>query len=217
MKFFQEWLQPCLLCNPMPFVSYYNPGQDNETKEIKDLTVLKPHHVLNCHSPQYTFKKYINWDNQNSFTTWQTIRNLLEPKWKWWNISRTFHKEKIAKLLPKNKARTASQNTIRQMTSAMWRISAELNIPLYPELAVKQANEDAKLTSIMVISTLNKHMEVKNSTLVFMSSTFMLSIEILISTFFSLLPFKPTSLFLIWFANFQKRTKFKTMLQCCIK
>ena len=98
------------------------------------------------------------------------------------------------------------------MTSAIWRISAGLNIPLYPELAVKLANEDANLTSIVVISTINKHVKVKNSTLVFMSSTFMLSIEILISTFFSLLPFTPTSLFLIWFANCQKRKKFKTML-----
>ena len=100
----------------------------------------------------------------------------------------TFHKEEIEDLLPKNKARTASQNTILHMTSA---------IPLYPELAMKQANEDANLTTIVVISTINKHVEVKNSTLVFMSSTFMLSIEILISTFFSLLPFTPTSLFLI--------------------
>ena len=58
-------------------------------------------------------------------------------------------------------------------------------------------------------------MEVKNSTLVFMSSTFMLSIEILISTFFSLLPFTPTSLFLIWFANCQKRKKFQIMLYKC--
>ena len=109
----------------------------------------------------------------------------------------TFHKEEIAELLPKNKARTASQNTILHMTSAIWRISAEINVSLYPELAVKQANEDTNLTSIVVISTINKHMGVKNSTLVFMSSTFMLSIEILISTFFSLLPFTPTSLFLI--------------------
>ena len=45
----------------------------------------------------------------------------------------TFHKEEIAELLPKNKARTASQNTILRMTSAIWRISAGLNIPLYPE------------------------------------------------------------------------------------
>lgn len=109
----------------------------------------------------------------------------------------TFHKEEIAELLPKTKAGTASQNTIRRITSAIWRISAEINIPLYPELAMKQANEDANLTSIVVTSTINKHVEVKNSTLVFMSSTFMLSIEILISTFFSLLPFTPTSLFLI--------------------
>ena len=114
-------------------------------------------------------------------------------------ISRFTKKKLLAGLLPKNKARTASQNTIRCMTShsAIWRISAELNIPFYPETAVKQANEDANLTLIVVISTINKHVEVKNSTLVFMSSTFMLSIEILISTFFSLLPFTPTSLFLI--------------------
>ena len=112
-------------------------------------------------------------------------------------ISRFTKKKLLAGLLPKNKARTASQNTIRCMTSAIWRISAELNIPFYPETAVKQANEDANLASIVVISTINKHVEVKNSTLVFMSSTFMLSIEILISTFFSLLPFTPTSLFLI--------------------
>ena len=130
-------------------------------------------------------------------------------------ISRFTKKKLLAGLLPKNKARTASQNTIRCMTSAIWRISAELNIPFYPETAVKQANEDANLASIVVISTTNKHVEVKNSTLVFMSSTFMLSIEILISTFFSLLPFTPTSLFLIWFANCQKRKKFKTMLYKC--
>ena len=130
-------------------------------------------------------------------------------------ISRFTKKKLLAGLLPKNKARTASQNTIRCMTSAIWRISAELNIPFYPETAVKQANEDANLASIVVISTINKHVEVKNSTLVFMSSTFMLSIEILISTFFSLLPFTPTSLFLIWFANCQKRKKFKTMLYKC--
>ena len=34
----------------------------------------------------------------------------------------------------------------RQMTSAIWRISARLNIPSSPELAEKQANEDGHLS-----------------------------------------------------------------------
>ena len=39
-----------------------------------------------------------------------------------------FHKEEIAELLPKNKARVVR---IRQMTSTVWRISSEINIHLF--------------------------------------------------------------------------------------
>ena len=38
-----------------------------------------------------------------------------------------------------------SKNTTQEMTTAMWRISAGLNIPLYPEFAEEQANEGKKL------------------------------------------------------------------------
>ena len=51
----------------------------------------------------------------------------------------TFCKEKIADLLSKN---TATQ----RITTAIFRISARLNIPLYPEFA--EEIEDRNLTSI---------------------------------------------------------------------
>ena len=41
-----------------------------------------------------------------------------------------------------------SKNTTRRMTSAIWRVSADLNIPLYHEIAEKNADEDGNLTSI---------------------------------------------------------------------
>ena len=43
-----------------------------------------------------------------------------------------------------------SKNTTRWTTFAIWRISAEVNIPLSPELAEKQATEDRTLTWIEV-------------------------------------------------------------------
>ena len=43
-----------------------------------------------------------------------------------------------------------SKNTTRWTTFAIWRISAELNIPLSPELAEKQATEERTLTRIEV-------------------------------------------------------------------
>jgi len=36
------------------------------------------------------------------------------------------------------------------MTSAIWRVSADLNIPLYHEIAEKNADEDGNLTSIEI-------------------------------------------------------------------
>ena len=41
-----------------------------------------------------------------------------------------------------------SKNTTRRMTSAIWRVSADLNISLYHESAEKNADEDGNLTSI---------------------------------------------------------------------
>ena len=58
----------------------------------------------------------------------------------------TFCEEEIAELLPKKH----SKNTTRRMTSAIWRISTTLNIPLYPEGSEKKENEDENLTSIEV-------------------------------------------------------------------
>ena len=37
-----------------------------------------------------------------------------------------------------------SKNTTQEMTTAIWKISAGLNIPLYPEFAKEQANESRK-------------------------------------------------------------------------
>ena len=37
-----------------------------------------------------------------------------------------------------------SKNTTQEMTTAIWKISAGLNIPLYPEFAEEQANESRK-------------------------------------------------------------------------
>ena len=37
-----------------------------------------------------------------------------------------------------------SKNTTQQMTTAIWRVSARLNIPLYPELPKEQENESRK-------------------------------------------------------------------------
>ena len=58
----------------------------------------------------------------------------------------TFCEAEIAELLPKKH----SKNTTRRMTSAIWRISTTLNIPLYPEGSEKKENEDENLTSIEV-------------------------------------------------------------------
>lgn len=56
------------------------------------------------------------------------------------NFSR-FAKKKIADLLPKNTA-------TRRITTAIFRISARLNVPLYPEFVEEKTVEDGNLTSI---------------------------------------------------------------------
>ena len=42
------------------------------------------------------------------------------------------------------------------MTSAIWRVSGRLNIPLYPELTEKQANEEGNLRSICIFDLLHE-------------------------------------------------------------
>ena len=51
-------------------------------------------------------------------------------------------KEEIGKLLAKNKVRTARIQLRGRMTLTFWRIFAELDNPLSPKLADKQATED---------------------------------------------------------------------------
>ena len=53
----------------------------------------------------------------------------------------TFCEEKIADLLPKNTA-------TRRITTAIFRISARLNVPLYLEFAEEKTVKDVNLTSI---------------------------------------------------------------------
>ena len=57
--------------------------------------------------------------------------------------------EEIAEL-DISKQHKISKNVTRQMTTAIWRISARFNIPLSPEPAEKQANEAGHLTSMEV-------------------------------------------------------------------
>ena len=52
-----------------------------------------------------------------------------------WRKSHTSSKEEIVRLLHKNSK--YSKNTTRRMTSAIWRVSADLNIPIYHEIAEK--------------------------------------------------------------------------------
>ena len=53
----------------------------------------------------------------------------------------TFCEEKFADLLPKN-------TSTRRITTAIFRISARLNVPLYPEFAEEKTVKDGNLTSI---------------------------------------------------------------------
>ena len=64
---------------------------------------------------------------------------LLELEKMGKNFSR-FAKKKIADLLPKYTA-------TRRITTAIFRISARLNVPLYPEFADEKTVEDGNLAS----------------------------------------------------------------------
>ena len=58
-----------------------------------------------------------------------------------------------------------SKNTTQEMTTAIWRISAGLNIPLYPEFAKEQANEGRKppkMNNICCSKDLITHVHINN-------------------------------------------------------
>ena len=58
-----------------------------------------------------------------------------------------------------------SKNTTQEMTTAIWRISAGLNIPLYPEFAEEQANEGRKppkMNNICYSKDLITHVDINN-------------------------------------------------------
>ena len=58
-----------------------------------------------------------------------------------------------------------SKNTTQEMTTAIWRISAGLNIPLYPEFAKEQANEGRKppkMNNICCSKDLRTHVHINN-------------------------------------------------------
>ena len=58
-----------------------------------------------------------------------------------------------------------SKNTTQEMTTAIWRISAGLNIPLYPEFAEEQANEGRKplkMNNICCSKDLITHVHINN-------------------------------------------------------
>ena len=60
--------------------------------------------------------------------------------WRKWGKFLTFCEEKIADLLPKNTA-------TRRITTAIFRIPARLNVPLYLEFAEEKTVEDGNLAS----------------------------------------------------------------------
>ena len=58
-----------------------------------------------------------------------------------------------------------SKNTTQEMTTAIWRISAGLNIPLYPEFAEEEANEGRKppkMNNICCSKDLITHVDINN-------------------------------------------------------
>ena len=58
-----------------------------------------------------------------------------------------------------------SKNTTQEMKTAIWRISAGLNIPLYPEFAEEQANEGRKppkMNNICCSKDLITHVHINN-------------------------------------------------------
>ena len=65
----------------------------------------------------------------------------------WRNISHVLNWRRNSRTTTKN---SKNALTTRQKIFTIWRISAELIIPLSPELAEKQANEEENLTSIEV-------------------------------------------------------------------
>ena len=64
----------------------------------------------------------------------------------------TFCEKEIAQLPLKNYKNSNIKNTTRRMPSAIWRISAEQNIPVYHELAGKQANGGNHLFAFFTIN-----------------------------------------------------------------